>query len=94
MRESKAELRMRIISLESQISDLKGILTRQRMELNELRADEHTCDGYCEGCEHLIKAERIGTHPVYGIREWRTTEKLCALNRKCKDYKAKENNNE
>lgn len=88
MRESKAELRMRIIRLESQISDLNGILTRQRMELNELRADEHTCDGYCEGCEHLIETERIGTHPAYYFRT-SFPKRLCALDRKCKDYKAK-----
>ena len=73
MFETKEELRLQKTSLELRVLELKDIIYQQKKEIMVLRAENHTCSGYCDGCEHLIE-----------------TERLCALDRKCKDYKAKE----
>lgn len=76
MFETKEKLRLEKLRLEIKVADLTNTIFHYEKEIMKLRAENHTCSGYCKGCEHFIE-----------------TEMLCALDRKCKDYKAKENEN-
>ena len=66
--------------------------TELKLKLKHYESSEHDCDDFCEGCQHLIESEGIYCMPEYqyGVRSYKT--KKCALDRKCKEYKAKECN--
>lgn len=59
-------------------------------KLQQYESEEHVCDSLCEGCQNLIEGKELHAagYSVYGVREY--TTRNCALNRKCKEYKAKE----
>ena len=61
-------------------------------KLEQYESEEHVCDSLCEGCQNLIEGKDISFSPysTYGVCEY--TTRKCALNRKCKEYKAKECN--
>ncbi len=61
--------------------------------LKKYKANEHECDAMCEGCQNLIETtEWYVPEGLYGSlscpRERNT--RRCALDRTCKDFKAKE----
>jgi hypothetical protein len=62
-------------------------------KLIEYKSGKHQCDELCDGCQHLVKG-KVSYYDRYstcGCREWQANEtRLCALDRKCKDFKAKE----
>lgn len=49
----------------------------------------HDCSGYCNDCEHSFISDKA----YYSNYGFAYAMKLCALDRKCKDYKKKENEN-
>lgn len=61
--------------------------------LKKYKANEHECDAMCEGCQNLIESKEIyvskGLYDAYSYPREMTT-KRCALDRTCKDFKAKE----
>ena len=91
MRKSKAELRMKIRDLETKLLNLEDIAKQKIQEIEKLRADNHTCDEYCDGCVHLIKHGNHYFDTVYSGAVMKGVERRCALDRKCRHYEAKEN---
>ena len=80
---------------EYEIVELKCRLKEMKEQIEELKAEKesgtHKCDKYCEGCKWLIEVE---SNPCYHTNIYSQlvevkmeTQKLCALDRKCKDYK-------
>lgn len=61
--------------------------------LEKYKSNEHKCDAMCEGCQNLIESKEIyvseGLYSGWCSPREMTT-KRCALDRTCKDFKAKE----
>jgi hypothetical protein len=74
--------------------ELKNIVQRMKEQIEELKAEKesgkHKCDEYCEGCKWLVEVEGNPCYhtDIYNklIEVKMETQKLCALDRKCKDY--------
>ena len=79
------------LTVEAFLDRLKLEKENAELELLKLKGkEEHVCDSLCTGCQNLIEGKDISfsTYSTYGVREY--TTRKCALNRKCKEYKAKE----
>ena len=85
----------KIYELEKEVVELRQCNFQLKKKLEEVTRDEKVCDVYCTGCANLIEED------TYYVRNYRygyascspspvsQTKKVCALNRKCKDYVAK-----
>ena len=79
------------LTVEAYLNLLKLKKENAELELRKLKEKgEHVCDSLCEGCQNLIECKElyVPDYSPYGVRKYTTRE--CALNRKCKEYKAKE----
>ena len=70
-------------------ADLKEENEKLKKIILEKESDIHICDGLCQGCRHLIKAETF--HNIYGVMY---PKYECSLNRKCKDFEEVDVNGE
>ena len=88
----KLEMKLRDAEDKCRISE--SIRADVEEMLKKYKSNEHTCDSMCEGCQNLIEGKElyVPESPYGGLwsapRE-RTTRQ-CALDRTCKDFKAKE----
>lgn len=71
--------------LESELYEAKRMILEMESESNK-----HKCDSLCEGCDHLIETKTRYYSGYSSTDVLSFTDKACALDRECKDYKAKE----
>lgn len=88
------ELENKLRDAENKYLTSESIRKNVEEMLEKYKSNEHKCDAMCEGCQHLIEGKELYfPRDLYGgscgyPRE-RTTRQ-CALDRTCKDFKAKE----
>lgn len=84
------ELEKKLRDAEDKLIASESIRKEVEEMLKKYKSNEHECDAMCEGCQHLIDSKEIHVSPyaMGGYREY--TKKLCALDRTCKDFQAKE----
>lgn len=88
------ELEKKLRDAEDKLLASESIRKEVEEMLKKYKSNEHKCDAMCEGCQNLIEGKEV-YYParLYGElcsppREM--TTRRCALDRTCKDFKAKE----
>ena len=84
------ELERKLRDAENKYLDSESIRKDVEEMLKKYKSNEHKCDAMCEGCQNLIECnEWYVPKSVWGQAHEYTSRK-CALDRTCKDFKAKE----